>query len=75
MSDSIIVYRDGMQQLFYIFYKGEKIPMEDIFTIDRDIFKAMAIGKNMIIYVNSSKQLKIFYRGGFSGILIFIPPK
>ena len=73
MSDSIIVYRDGMQQLFYIFYKGEKIPMEDIFTIDRDLFKGMAIGKNMIIYVNSSKQLKIFYRGEFIDINIYSP--
>lgn len=66
-TDSMVGYYDGYQKMYYVYYNGSTYALDDVLNYKSDILSRenAAIGKNMLLYVNSYKKLRVMYLGNF----------
>jgi hypothetical protein len=74
-TDSIVGYYDGNKNQHFIYYNGDIFILDDVLNYDEDRLNKTntAIGKNMVMYVNSYKKIKLLYRGEFLDISDWSP--
>lgn len=66
-TDSLVGYYDGNQNMYYVYYNGTTYALDDVLKYKSDVLNKdnAAIGKNMLLYVNSFQKLKVMYLGEF----------
>ncbi len=69
VKDSIVVYEDTRYNSVNVYWRNKKTP---IYNVTGDLYMPKAIGDNIVVYKDNGDFYKIFYKGEFYNIGVWI---